>query len=136
MNVLRTIGKTIVATGGALALTPIYVAEKTCKAGEVTSRGVKNAAAWSEKKCANGVEHMQAANTSVSALAEEKQILVDIKTARTLDELPKSKKLDKRTKAHYSSAVIDAYHDKREELEAKAKEAADAALAEAAVASA
>jgi hypothetical protein len=131
MNVLRAFGTVVIKAAETVAFTPIYVAEHACKAGEVTSRGVKKAAAWSEEKCGNGVVHCQDANKQVSAFAEEKQVLVEIKTARSVDELPDAK--DFGAKSKYCSQVIAAYKDKKEELEAKAAAEA-AAEAEAAAA--
>jgi hypothetical protein len=125
MNIMKVLGHGIVATSGAIALTPIFIGEKLCLAGEVSSRGIAKAALWSEKKCAAGVAGCQNADKHIRHLVDEKKVIVGIKSARTLEELsvvPEAK-LD-----NYSDEVIEMYKVKEAELLAKAEAAADEAF--------
>lgn len=84
---MKAFGHTIVATSGTIALTPIFAAEKLCKLGEVSSKAVKKAAEFSEKQFSKGVAGCVGADEYVKNLCAEKRTVIDIRTARTLDEL-------------------------------------------------
>lgn len=126
MNIMKVVGHTIVSASGAIALTPVFIGEKLCLAGEVSSRGIAKAALWSEKKCKAGVEGCQNADKHIRHLVEEKKVIVGIKSARTLEELPVIP--EDKLEGHYSDEVIEMYKVKQAELLAKAEAAVDEAF--------
>ena len=103
MNIMRMFGTAVIETASLLAQAPIIIGETVCLIGRDTSKGVKKAAEFSENTFEKGRKGCNSARKSVVSLADDKKLVIKIRTAKTSEELVQA--LDEETAEAFQAEI-------------------------------